>query len=118
MRYTVVCDIIRQPSHEPYNAHLCGDVMAHAGNGNPTIFDDMPTKRPHFFFLIVGRQYFALKKWESKFVANVFRHVARSNSSIERLGKYPALFTTISTSPTSWVFAAAERHCSSCVTSS
>jgi haloacetate dehalogenase len=24
---------------------------------NPTIFDDMPTKRPHFFFLIVGRKY-------------------------------------------------------------
>src|SRR5713226_6949315 len=30
---TVVCNIIRQPSHEPDNAHLCGDVMAHAGNG-------------------------------------------------------------------------------------
>ena len=32
---TVVCDIIRQPSHEPDNAHLCSDVMAHAGNGQP-----------------------------------------------------------------------------------
>jgi hypothetical protein len=57
------------------------------GMAKPTIFDDMPTKRPHFFFLIVGRKCFALKKWESRFVANVFRHVARSNSSIERLGK-------------------------------
>src|SRR5580658_139496 len=88
------------------------------GIAKPTIFDDMPTKRPHFFSLIVGRKYFALKKWESKFVANVFRHVARSNSSIERLGKSPALFTTISTSPTSRIPAAAERHCSSCITSS
>src|SRR5580692_9601465 len=88
------------------------------GMAKPTIFDEMPTKRPHFFFLIVGRKCLTLKKWESRFVANVFRHVTRSNSSIERLGKYPALFTTISTSPTSRILAAAERHCSSCVTSS
>jgi hypothetical protein len=49
--------------------------------------DDIPTKRPHFFFLIVGKKYFALKKCESKFVAIVFRHVVRSSSSIERFGK-------------------------------
>src|ERR1700674_2041430 len=86
--------------------------------GRPTIFDQIPTKRPHFFFLIAGKKYFALKKWESRFVANVFRQVARSRSSMERLGKYPALLTMISTSPTSRVLAATERHCSSWVTSS
>jgi hypothetical protein len=55
-----------------------GDVGAHAGYGWPTMFDDMPTKRPHFFFLIAGKKYFALKKCESRFVAIVFsprRHV-------------------------------------------
>src|SRR6267154_2150047 len=56
------------------------------GIANPTIFDDIPTKRPHFFFLIVGKKYFTLKKCESKFVAMVFRHVGRSSSSIERFG--------------------------------
>jgi DNA-binding MarR family transcriptional regulator len=48
----------------------------------PIMFDDMPTKRPHFFLLIAGRKYFALKKCASRFVAVVFRHVGRSNSSI------------------------------------
>src|ERR1700732_4693940 len=65
------------------------------------MFDDMPMKRPHRFFLIAGRKYFALRKCASKLVAIVFRQVGRSSSSIERFGKYPALFTTISTSPTS-----------------
>ena len=51
------------------------------------MFDDIPTKRPHFFFLIAARKYFTLKNCESKFVAIVFRHVGRSNSSIERFGK-------------------------------
>jgi hypothetical protein len=32
------------------------------GIAKPTMFDDIPTKRPHFFFLIAGRKYFALKK--------------------------------------------------------
>src|ERR1700733_943011 len=67
------------------------------GMAKPIMFDDMPTKRPHFFFLIAGRKYFALRNCASKFVAIVFRHVGRSSSSIERFGKYPALFTTIST---------------------
>jgi hypothetical protein len=39
------------------------------GMANPTMFDDMPTKRPHFFFLIAGKKYFALKKCESRLVA-------------------------------------------------
>jgi len=51
------------------------------------MFEEIPTKRPHFFFLILGKKYFALKKWESKFVAIVFRQVVRSSSSIERFGK-------------------------------
>jgi hypothetical protein len=42
------------------------------GMAKPTMFDDMPTKRPHFFFLIAGKKYFALKKCESRFVAIVF----------------------------------------------
>ena len=57
------------------------------GIAKPTMFDDMPTKRPHFFFLIAGKKYFTLKKCESKFVAIVFRHVGRSSSSIVRFGK-------------------------------
>ena len=36
----------------------------------PTMFDDIPTKRPHFFFLMVGKKYFALKKCESRLVAD------------------------------------------------
>ncbi len=32
----------------------------------PTMFDDTPTKRPHFFFLIPGKKYFALRKCASK----------------------------------------------------
>src|SRR5215831_4337032 len=31
------------------------------------MFDDIPTKRPHFFCLIGGKKYFALKKCESRF---------------------------------------------------
>jgi len=54
---------------------------------NPTMFDDMPTKRPHFFFLIAGKKYFTLKKCESRLVAIVIRHVRRSSSSIGRFGK-------------------------------
>ena len=46
----------------------------------PTMFADMPTKRPHFFFLIPGKKYFALKKCESRLVAIVIRHVGRSSS--------------------------------------
>ena len=57
------------------------------GMAKPTMFDDMPMKRPHFFCLIVGKKYFTLKKCASKFVAIVFRHVGRSRSSIERFGK-------------------------------
>jgi hypothetical protein len=57
------------------------------GIAKPTILDEIPTKRPHLFFCIDGKKYFALKKWESRFVAIVFRHVGRSSSSIERLGK-------------------------------
>src|SRR6516225_8948935 len=88
------------------------------GMAKPTMFDDMPTKRPHFFFLIPGRKYFALKNCASKFVAIVFRHVARSRSSIERFGKYPALFTTTSTPPKSWLLRDSESQSSSFVTSS
>ena len=50
--------------------------------------------------------------------AIVFRQVGRSSSSMERFGKYPALFTTISTSPTSRILTDTERQSSSCVTSS
>ena len=57
------------------------------GMAKPTMFDDMPTKRPHFFFLIAGKKQFALKKCESRLVAIVFRHVGRSSSSIVRFGK-------------------------------
>jgi len=57
------------------------------GMAKPTMFDDMPTKRPHFFYLIAGKEYLALKKCESRIVAIVFRHVGRSSSSIERSGK-------------------------------
>jgi len=32
------------------------------GIAKPIIFDEIPTKRPHFFFLIAGRKYFTLKK--------------------------------------------------------
>jgi hypothetical protein len=32
------------------------------GIAKPTMFDEMPTKRPHFFFLITGKKYFTLKK--------------------------------------------------------
>ena len=39
------------------------------------MFDEIPTKRPHFFFLIAGKKHFALKKCESRFVANVFRQI-------------------------------------------
>jgi hypothetical protein len=88
------------------------------GMARPTMFDAMPMKRRHFFFLIAGRKYFALRKRESRLVAMVFRHVARSSSSIERLGKYPALFTTISSSPNSRLFTDTEHQSSSCVTSS
>jgi hypothetical protein len=31
------------------------------GIANPTMFDDIPMKRPHFFFLIVGKKYFTQK---------------------------------------------------------
>src|SRR3954454_21180085 len=61
------------------------------GIASPTIFDEIPTKRPHFFFLMFGKRYFALKKWESKFVAMVFRHVARSRTSMERASYRPSL---------------------------
>ena len=57
------------------------------GMAKPTMFDDMPTKRPHFFFLIAGKKYFALKKCESRLAAIVLRHVGRSSSSIGRFGK-------------------------------
>src|ERR1700682_514652 len=87
------------------------------GIAKPTMFDDMPTKRPHLFLFIAGRKYFALRNCASKFVAIVFRHVGRSSSSMERFGKYPALFTTISTSPTSRLLTDTERQSSSCVTS-
>src|ERR1035441_3320088 len=87
------------------------------GIAKPTMFDDMPMKRPHFFFLIAGRKYFALRNCASKLVAIVFCQVGRSSSSIERFGKYPALFTTISTSPTSRLLTHTERQSSSCVTS-
>src|SRR6266849_5762811 len=55
------------------------------GMAKPTMFDDMPMKRPHRFFLIAGRKDFALRNFASKFVAIVFRHVGRSSSSIERV---------------------------------
>src|SRR5690348_12549716 len=80
------------------------------GIAKPAIFDEIPTKRPHFFFRIIGKKYFALRKWESRFVAIVFRHVGRSSSFIERLGKYPALFTTISTPPNSRLSEATDRQ--------
>jgi hypothetical protein len=41
----------------------------------------MPMKRPHRFFLIAGRKYFALRNCPSKLVAIVFRQVGRSSSS-------------------------------------
>src|SRR5579864_8596073 len=32
-RDAIGCNIVRQPSHETDDAHLCGNVVAHAGNG-------------------------------------------------------------------------------------
>jgi hypothetical protein len=51
--------------------HLRRDVVAHAGNREPTMFDAMPTKRPHFLARIPGRNCFTLRKCESRFVAVV-----------------------------------------------
>jgi hypothetical protein len=51
-----------------------GDIVAHAGYTRPTMFDDMPTNRPHFFFLIAGRRY--------------------SRSETVHLNSYPSSFAT------------------------
>src|SRR6266581_6053628 len=48
------------------------------------MFEDIPTKRPHLFFRMAGKKYFALKKCESKLVAIVFRHVDASGHSGQR----------------------------------
>jgi hypothetical protein len=54
------------------------------------MFDDIPTKRPHCFLLIVGKKYFVLKNCESKFVAIVFRHVANSSQQKAQLDSFTA----------------------------
>lgn len=92
--------------------------MTHSGMASPTMFCDIPTKRPLFFFLIVAKKYFALERCESNLVANRLsprRQIEVIDGVISEISRIVDDDVDL---PTSRLWTVAERQSSSGVTSS